>query len=133
MDWYIVEDGEAAGPFKESEVRRWLGSGKLSPETHATHEGVNEWKPLSELLPDNEAAENLPPAFSPEEPISFPLESDEMDSTESPGVPMPISRICGVINLRRRNVFEVGRGRWWGLCIWPHSFGPLNYLMEWAW
>ena len=49
MDWFIVENGEAAGPFKESEIRRWLDSGKLTPETHANHEGMDEWKPLSEL------------------------------------------------------------------------------------
>ncbi len=67
MDWYIVENGEAAGPFKESEIRRWVESGKLPPDTHATHAGINEWKPLSELLPDTSLADDLPPEFSEEE------------------------------------------------------------------
>ncbi len=82
MDWFIVENGEAAGPFKESEIRRWLDSGKLTPETHATHEGVNEWKPLSELIPDK-AVENLPPTFSVEEPSALSAMPAEKDVSES--------------------------------------------------
>ena len=82
MDWFIVENGEAAGPLKESEIRRWLDSGKLTPETHATHEGVNEWKPLSELIPD-EAVENLPPTFSVEEPSALSAMPAEKDVSES--------------------------------------------------
>ena len=82
MDWFIVENGEAAGPFKESEIRRWLDSGNLTPETHATHEGVNEWKPLSELIPD-EAVENLPPTFSVEEPSALSAMPAKKDVSES--------------------------------------------------
>jgi len=50
MGWYIVEKGEAAGPFKESEIRRWLKSGKLSAEIYATREGLDEWRPIAEQL-----------------------------------------------------------------------------------
>ena len=50
MGWYIVEKGEAAGPFKESEIRRWLKSGKLSAEIYATREGLDEWRPIIEQL-----------------------------------------------------------------------------------
>ncbi|MBR67442.1 MAG: hypothetical protein CMO67_04990, partial [Verrucomicrobiales bacterium] len=78
---FIVEKGEAAGPFKESEIRRWLDSGKLTPETHATHEEVNEWKPLSDLLPDDETTANLPPAFSFEDSGSVPVKSAKLDLT----------------------------------------------------
>ena len=82
MDWFIVENGEAAGPFKESEIRRWLDLGKLTPETHATHQGVNEWKPLSELITDEEV-ENLPPTFSVEEPSALSATSVEKEVSES--------------------------------------------------
>ena len=82
MDWFIVENGEAAGPFKESEIRRWMDSGKLTPETHANHEGMDEWKPLSELMPDD-AAENLPPTFSVEEPSSVPEVPAEVETSET--------------------------------------------------
>ena len=58
------------------------GFGKLTPETHATHEGVNEWKPLSELIPD-EAVENLPPTFSVEEPSALSAMPAEKDVSES--------------------------------------------------
>ena len=37
MDWFIVEDGEAAGPFKES--RSGVGWGRGYSETQATLKG----------------------------------------------------------------------------------------------
>ena len=75
MGWYIVEKGEAAGPFKESEVRRWLKSGKLSADAYATREGLDEWRPIAEQLhlagePDEstlEKSEADPEERSPEE------------------------------------------------------------------
>ena len=102
---------------------------------------MNEWKPLSELLPDNEAAENLPPAFSPEEPISFPLESDEMDSTESPG-----GTNADQPDLRRYQPAQEERIRSWAWTVvgamylaaffWPtelsDGMGVVNFQFAWA-
>ena len=51
MNIYLVQDGEAAGPFTESEVRRWLADGRLDPGTYATSDGLGEWKPITEILP----------------------------------------------------------------------------------
>ena len=132
MDWFIVENGEAAGPFKESEIRRWLDSGKLTPETHATHEGVNEWKPLSELIPD-EAVENLPPTFSVEEPSALSAMPAEKDVSESSD-----EAHDDQADLRRYQPAHEERIRSWawtivGAMYLLAFFGLPNYRMEWVW
>ena len=61
MGWYIVEEGEAAGPFTELEIRRWLKSGKLTSDTYATCEGLDEWGPILEQLElVHESPESIP-------------------------------------------------------------------------
>ena len=67
MKIFLVQDGEATGPFAEAEIRRRLKSGKLPPDTFATSEGLGEWKPVSEVLPElSEPSSNsseLPPTL----------------------------------------------------------------------
>ena len=140
MDWFIVENGEAAGPFKESEIRRWLDSGKLTPETHANHEGMDEWKPLSELMP-NDAVENLPPTFSVEEPSSVPEVPAEVGTSESP------KEVNGdQADLRRYQPAQEERIRSWAWTVvgamyliaffWPtklsDGMGVVNFQFAWA-
>ena len=140
MDWFIVENGEAAGPFKESEIRRWLDSGKLTPETHANHEGMDEWKPLSELMPDD-AVENLPPTFSVEEPSSVPEVPAEVGTSESP------KEVNGdQADLRRYQPAQEERIRSWAWTVvgamyliaffWPtklsDGMGVVNFQFAWA-
>ena len=140
MDWFIVENGEAAGPFKESEIRRWLDSGKLTPETHANHEGMDEWKPLSELMPDD-AAENLPPTFSVEESSSVPEVPAEVGTSESP------KEVNGdQADLRRYQPAQEERIRSWAWMVvgamyliaffWPtklsDGMGVVNFQFAWA-
>mgnify|MGYP001181229408 CR=1 FL=1 len=140
MDWFIVENGEAAGPFKESEIRRWLDSGKLTPETHATHEGVDEWKPLSKLMPDD-PVENLHPTFSVEEPSSVPEIPAEVGTSESP------KEVNGdQADLRRYQPAAEERIRSWAWTMvgamyliaffWPtklpDGMGVVNFQFAWA-
>ena len=140
MDWFIVENGEAAGPFKESEIRRWLDSGKLTPETHANHEGMDEWKPLSELMPDD-AVENLPPTFSVEEPSSVSEVPAEVGTSESP------KEVNGdQADLRRYQPAQEERIRSWAWTVvgamyliaffWPtklsDGMGVVNFQFAWA-
>ena len=68
MKIFLVQDGEATGPFAEGEVRGWLKSGKLPLDTFATSEGLGEWKPVSEVLPED----NKPSATSSELPPTLP-------------------------------------------------------------
>ena len=140
MDWFIVENGEAAGPFKESEIRRWLDSGKLTPETHANHKGMDEWKPLSELMPDD-VVENLPPTFSVEEPSNVPEVPAEVGTSESP------KEVNGdQADLRRYQPAQEERIRSWAWTMvgamyliaffWPtklsDGMGVVNFQFAWA-
>jgi uncharacterized RDD family membrane protein YckC len=49
MDLWIIRDGEKTGPVHDFEVRRKILSGDFTAETHAWHEGLDGWKPLSEI------------------------------------------------------------------------------------
>ena len=83
MGWYIVKNGESAGPFKESEIRRWLKSGKLSPDTYATCEGLNEWRPILEQLESfGESAESIPEKAEPEKDASDEVKEPEDDDPD---------------------------------------------------
>ena len=83
MGWYIVRNGESAGPFKESEIRRWLKSGKLSPDTYATCEGLNEWRPILEQLESfGESAESIPEKAGPEKDASDEVKEPEDDDPD---------------------------------------------------
>ena len=68
MKIFLVQDGEPSGPFAEAEVRDWLKSGKIPPDTYATSGGLSEWKPVGEmLLEENETSTNpsgLPPELT---------------------------------------------------------------------
>ena len=68
MKIFLVQDGEPSGPFAEAEVRDWLKSGKIPPDTYATSGGLSEWKPVGEmLLEENETSTN-PSGLPPELP-----------------------------------------------------------------
>jgi len=64
MEIWIGRDGERHGPYKESDVREWLRSGKVSPDDLAWYEGLADWQPLSVLFRDAVPAAS-PPADNP--------------------------------------------------------------------
>ena len=79
MGWYIVEEGEPAGPFTESEIRRWLKSGRLSSDTYATCEGLDEWGPILEQLElVHESAESIPEIAGPEKDASEEIKQNNL-------------------------------------------------------
>ena len=83
MGWYIVEKGEAAGPFTESEIRRWLKSGKLTSDTYATCEGLDEWGPILEQLElVHESQESIPEIAGPEKDASEEVKEPEDDDPD---------------------------------------------------
>ena len=133
MGWYIVEKGEAVGPFRESEIRRWLKSGKLSADIYATREGLDEWRPIAEQLgligePDESTLEK--PKTEPEE--------DSPEEEEKPGNRDP--------DLRRYQPQKEERLRSmaWGVVgllyllafLWPthmvDGIGVVNLELSWA-
>ena len=83
MGWYIVEKGEPAGPFTESEIRRWLKSGRLSSDTYATCEGLDEWGPILEQLElVHESAESIPEIAGPKKNASEEIKEPEDDDPD---------------------------------------------------
>jgi len=84
MEWYIVEEGEATGPFKESEIRRWVKSGKLSTDTYAVREGLDEWRPIGEHLEEVQAPLELPPLLSVSGPEEDSIGEDSVSVDNDP-------------------------------------------------
>ena len=134
MGWYIVEKGEAAGPFRGSEIRRWLKSGRLSADTYAAREGFDEWRPIAEQLhlagePDESTLEK--PEADPEERSP---EEEEKSEGKDP-------------DLRRYQPQKEERIRSWAWCgvglLYFLSFlcpthkvdgiGVVNLELSWAW
>ena len=49
MDIWIIRNGEKVGPLHDYEVRRKIEAGELPRDTPAWHEGLDAWRPLSEV------------------------------------------------------------------------------------
>jgi hypothetical protein len=74
MQLYVSRDGSTLGPYNEAQVRFYLAQGVLQAHDAAVKAGQNTWKPLSEVLPFAEPAqEQIPPAAS--EPEQLPSEN----------------------------------------------------------
>ena len=143
MKIFLVQDGEAAGPFAEAKVRRWLKSGKLPLGTFATSEGLGEWQPVSEVLPEN----NEPSSTLAELPPTLPAEI--IDSTLNPKIEQPVEprdsneddpdvrRHSPEKEERIRSVAWLAVGSLYLLAfIWPtklaDGMGIVNFHFEWA-
>jgi len=48
--WYIVINGEEAGPLTTEELRQGISLGQLSPDALVQCEGFNFWTPAYEVL-----------------------------------------------------------------------------------
>lgn len=49
MEVWIILDGEKSGPIHDFDIRKRIESGELPATTPAWHEGLDTWKPLSEI------------------------------------------------------------------------------------
>ncbi|SVD45480.1 uncharacterized protein METZ01_LOCUS398334, partial [marine metagenome] len=86
MKIFLVQDGEASGPFAEAEVRDWLKSGKIPPDTYATSDGLDEWKPVGEvLLEESETSSN--PSRVPSELPAEIIEPEHDQNIQQPVEP----------------------------------------------
>lgn len=52
MSIYIFKNNQQSGPFEESKILEWLGSGQLMPNDMAVRKGDTQWQPLSVLFPN---------------------------------------------------------------------------------
>lgn len=67
MQFFLVLNGQSAGPFEETQVRAMLAAGQAAPETLACPVGGTEWRPLGSVLGGGVPAMPLVPY-----PGSFP-------------------------------------------------------------
>jgi uncharacterized RDD family membrane protein YckC len=49
MEFWLIEDGEKAGPYQDYTVRQRILSGELGPETKGWHRDQDGWRPLGEI------------------------------------------------------------------------------------
>ena len=63
MNILVAKNGSQLGPFSESELRAKLASGEFAPADFGWKDGMTNWLPLSQILPD--AASSPQPATSP--------------------------------------------------------------------
>jgi hypothetical protein len=139
VEIYLVQNGKETGPFPEEDVRAGLESGQFSPDTFATCQGMDEWKPLSEVLPGEplppKLAEELPPELpvAPASPSPEPDEApqdpheDEPDARRYTPDKEELYRSCAwlVVGLFFLLAF-----------VWPtklaDGWGVLNFQFAWA-
>lgn len=72
MEIYIQREGLQLGPpYSVEEAKTFLADGLLMPDDMAWYEGMNEWAPLSNVLPVVESpAQAFPPPTIPAEHVS---------------------------------------------------------------
>ncbi|MET4677892.1 MULTISPECIES: RDD family protein [unclassified Luteibacter] len=69
MQVWIGRNGERFGPYTDDEVRQWLRDGTCRPDELGWHEGMTDWRALSELFPDERPA--VAPGAVPPPPPPF--------------------------------------------------------------
>lgn len=59
--WYVLVDGERAGPFELARVREQVVEGRLGPRTWVWADGMPEWRRAARV-----------PALVPPDPLGVP-------------------------------------------------------------
>ena len=65
MQFFLVLNGQSAGPFEETQVRALLAAGEATPGTLACPVGGTEWRPLGDVLGSSGPAMPLAPYPGP--------------------------------------------------------------------
>lgn len=65
MDFWLIQNGEKAGPFHDYEIRARIENGNLGPDEPAWGEGMSEWRPLREISVFRSAFERPAPSPPP--------------------------------------------------------------------
>lgn len=48
MEWFYALEGAQHGPVSEAEIKTMIGTGKIAGADFVWHEGMTDWKPVSE-------------------------------------------------------------------------------------
>ncbi len=78
-EWFVGINGDPSGPFTREQVTAKMRVGTITPDSLAWRDGLNDWRPVSEILELSELRKSLalslpaPPPSRPESPISRPV------------------------------------------------------------
>jgi lipoprotein NlpI len=94
MEIHILLDGEQLGPFSETQVRKYLGEGLVSPTDLASYDGAPDWQALDHILarlspPDPHGDEETLPVTPDVAPADEPAPT--VDSPAAPAPPSPLT------------------------------------------
>lgn len=83
MEIYLLKGDQPQGPYSVENLQTMFSAGEISPADRAWHEGLPEWMPISDVIPD---VVPVPPAGDAR-PSSSPKESAEAERCGSCGTP----------------------------------------------
>jgi uncharacterized RDD family membrane protein YckC len=83
MEIWIIRNGEKVGPIEDYEVRRRINAGEISPDSPAWHDGLDSWRPFSEIDLFKHEFSQLQKAVKTPEPVK------EVEIPSAPTVPVP--------------------------------------------
>jgi len=91
MEIHLLVQGEQVGPFSEAQVREYLGEGLVSFSDLASHDGLEDWLPLEQLLATLSPADAAPKTISEDVPASEPSDAgvEPLEQEELPFLIMP--------------------------------------------
>lgn len=113
MDIWIIRDGEKTGPFHDFEIRRRIEDGELAADAAAWHEGLDRWKPLSEIdLFSREFEKAVPPPV-----VEKSLKEDPSPNATPLPPPLPQRPLYGRRFWARWFDLTLYAGLWW-ICLW---------------
>ncbi len=149
MEFYFRKDGQNLGPLSIFRVRDLLESGGLTPQDQGWHEGMEEWKPLSEIpalqgVPGsgNEAAPEAEGEddFLPDEFYAGPAEKLPTDGEEaaldhpprhlSPALAMAHTRL--LLQARQGQAWRRFFARWIDFLLAWLILTPLPIWLGWV-
>lgn len=75
MEYYVALDGEKVGPLSQIKLVEMLEDGRVTAENKVWHQGMDEWKPMSEvpsMASRLRRNEDLPPVEENQPPLPHP-------------------------------------------------------------
>ncbi|MEI7956220.1 MAG: RDD family protein [Verrucomicrobiota bacterium] len=117
MDIWIIRNGEKVGPIHDYEARRRILSGELACDTHGWHEGLDTWRPLSEMAIFKDDCDGLQFIDVNTEHTPGDEESEILDAVKASPPPLPSSLALGRRFWARSFDIQVYIAVWW-LSMW---------------
>ena len=99
--WYYGKDNSQHGPISENEIRNLLSTKQIDPNTIMWCEGMDNWRPLSEVPEFNSTNGNVNQQYSPPQQSSSP---HQHYGPRNDGMAIA-SLVCGILALTLCSLF----------------------------